>query len=359
MTQEITRYAASSLDEKWRYAEYIGTAGQLVPKGLWEGTAPSPGKILMVMEHATMLGLHPLTGVNDINIIDGKVSLPPALMSALVRKAGHVIRVTTKGAVEGGDFAATAKLIRSDDEDEPFEATWTPQRGQRAGLCSYVRGEDGVWFVTARSREGKALPWQSYTEAMCKARAISEVCMEGATDVMMGSVYTPEELGALVDDAGVIEQVRDEPAVMAQSAPAAAVQSEPATAQSAQAATKPRPAARVADKPAESAVADPGSNWAQVVAAIESSEHARKVYSEARAAGALSTVITIDEIDIEVGQAIIARGAALLDIETKAAKSAKTADQPVEGEIIDAEIVGDGAIPGQMTIDDMVEGGEQ
>lgn len=338
MTKELTRYAQSTLDEKWRYAEYIGTAGALVPKGLWEGAAPSPGKILMVMEHATLLGLHPLVGVNDINIIEGKVSVPPSLMSSLVRQAGHKLRVTTTGTVEGGDFSATASLVRSDDAEYTFEAVWTPQRAERAGLCRYVKGEDGTWAVVARSQSGKALPWQSYTEAMCKARAISEVVMEGATDVMMGAVYTPEELGGLVDDVGVLKQDPEPTA----SSPTAHVETSSA-----------QPAARVAPTAQNAPQGAPGRDWAAEIAAIESSTAARSFYTLARDAGALALEIEIDGEKIVVADAITKRGVALLDVETKA-KSASSDEVVVDAEIIEDTDV----IPGQQTIDDVLEGGE-
>lgn len=203
MSADVEVYRQASLDDRMNYARVIATAGNLVPAGLRDGNAMNPGKVLMAMEQAVVLGFHPMVGVNNINVIDGKVSIPPSLMQAAVRNAGHKLRISKTGTVEGGDYAVTATLVRSDDPDAPFTATWTPQRAHRAGLCTYVQ-EDGHWVVKATSQSGKALPWQNYTEAMCKARAISEVVMEGATDVMMGSVYTPEELGAMVNEQGEV-----------------------------------------------------------------------------------------------------------------------------------------------------------
>jgi hypothetical protein len=49
---------------------------------------------------------------------------------------------------------------------------------------------------------------------MCVWRAVSEACREGAEDVLFGLHYTPEELGADVNDAGEVidgEIVDDEP----------------------------------------------------------------------------------------------------------------------------------------------------
>jgi hypothetical protein len=142
--------------------------------------------------------------MNGINVIDGKATLTPALMSGLVRRAGHKLRVDTKGTVEGGDIAVTATLVRSDDPEYPFTATWTPHRAVRAGLATSYAQQNGAgpWLVRARSKSGNPLPWEAYTEALLKARAIGEVCREAAEDVLMGVHYTPEELGATVNADG-------------------------------------------------------------------------------------------------------------------------------------------------------------
>lgn len=205
-------YSTASLSERKDYARALAAAGSLLPRGLMEKNdrgqdVPSPGKVLLIAETGNMLGIHPVAALQGINVIEGKPTLAPALMSALVRRAGHKLRVTTKGTIEGGDFAATATLIRADDPDHPYTATWTPQRGARAGLCKYERDpKTGYWTVTARSEKGKRLPWETYTEALCKARAIGEVSRDGAEDALLGVHYTPEELGAEVGAEGEVIQ---------------------------------------------------------------------------------------------------------------------------------------------------------
>ena len=192
-SKEITQYEAASLDEKMRYVQTISSAGSLIPTGLHDKGQPSPGKVLLVMETGAMLGIHPIAALGGVHIIEGKPSISPGLMSGLVRKAGHKLRVETTGTIKAGDFAATASLTRADDADFTFSATWTMDRAQRAGLAN------------------KAV-WKNYGEAMCKARAISEVVREGAEDVLMGVSYTPEEMGALVTDGGEMIATVDKPA---------------------------------------------------------------------------------------------------------------------------------------------------
>jgi hypothetical protein len=201
MSTEITTYASSSLESRWNYAQALSGAGELIPRGLMEKGAVSPAKVLLVMETGTMLGIHPVAALQGVNVIEGKATVSPALMSAVVRRAGHLLRVTMAGSLDDLSLAATAELVRKDDPEHPFTVTWTIERAGRAGLLQLVDGK-----VRARSKADYPGPWEKYTEAMLKARAISEVCREGATDALMGVGYVPEELGAEVNEEGELIQ---------------------------------------------------------------------------------------------------------------------------------------------------------
>src|SRR5690606_14023424 len=97
-------------------------------------------------------------------------TLSADLMAAKVRAAGHRLRVR----VEDGP-AAVAELTRSDDPDYTFVCRWDMDRARNAGLV----GKDN---------------WSNFPAAMLKARAISEVIREGASEVLHGAIYTPEEM---------------------------------------------------------------------------------------------------------------------------------------------------------------------
>lgn len=195
-----------SLDARIRYSRQIAMAGTLLPKGVTAGVRPGDvdtiaARAFLIAETGGMLGIHPIAALQGVQVIEGRPTLAPALMQSLVRRAGHNFRIRTAGTVAGGDIAVTASITRSDDP-EPFTATWDLERAERAGLCT-LRVENGRTKVIATGSGGGAKPWQSYTEAMLKARATSEVCRDAAGDVLMGAHYTPEELGAIVDEDGV------------------------------------------------------------------------------------------------------------------------------------------------------------
>ncbi len=213
MSTEIAIYQNSSLDERYRYAKAIAAGGELLPKGLWANVKnpetglmenrPSPGKVMLITETGLMLGLHPMAALRGIDVIEGNPTLKPALMSALIRDAGHTLRIQQTGSVDGGDLAVTVTGIRSDDPDFPYTYTWTPHDALRAGLLdSYAPNDKGVWVAKARDDKNRPKPWEKWTARMCRWRAVGDVGSAGFEDVLMGLHFTPEEFGADVNDAG-------------------------------------------------------------------------------------------------------------------------------------------------------------
>jgi hypothetical protein len=165
---DIAKVEPTALDSKVTYAKHLAQAG-LLPKA-YQG---QPANLLLAMEYADALGIPTMTAISGVHIVDGKPTASAGLMSALVRRAGHKLRVT------GDDTQATAEIIRADDPDFTFRSTWTMERAKAAGLT------------------GKGV-WKQYPAAMLKARAISEVARDACQEALSGVIYTPEELGASV-----------------------------------------------------------------------------------------------------------------------------------------------------------------
>ena len=128
-----------------------------------------PANVLVAMEWAHALGVAPLTAMQQLAIIDGKPTASAQMISGLVRRAGHNLRV------QGDDQRAVCEITRSDDPDFVFKSVWTIERAQKAGLA------------------GKAT-WKQYPAAMLKARAITEAARDACPEALMGVSYTPEEL---------------------------------------------------------------------------------------------------------------------------------------------------------------------
>jgi len=197
---EIVQFRSrNSLTSKVNYAKELAQSG-LLP----EAYRRQPANVLYAVEFGEMLGISPMAAIVGVHIIEGKPSAGAALMSALVRAAGHRLRVK----FDAVSMIAVAELTRKDDRDFTFTATWTLDRAVTAGLCEIKNGKP--W---ARTKNGKPSNWEKYPVNMLKARAIAEVCRDGCEEVLSGVHYTPEELGAEVDEEGnplgrtVVEQV--------------------------------------------------------------------------------------------------------------------------------------------------------
>lgn len=188
MSTSVVAYESASLDARIKYANTIAAAGQMIPRGLFDPATgkPSPPKVLLVMETGSMLGLHPMAALQSINVVEGRATLAAQLMAGLIRQAGHRLEITKTGTIPGGDYSVTVTGTRADTGDV-YTATWDIPRAIRAQLVdSYERNARGQYEVRARSDKGKVLPWEAYAESMPKWRAISEVAVEGFSDVTLG-----------------------------------------------------------------------------------------------------------------------------------------------------------------------------
>lgn len=172
MSTDVTIHPSSAVAEKIEWARAMAPAG-LLPKA-YQG---KPANLLLAAELADSLGIARVNALTSIHVIEGKPTASADLMAALVRRAGHKLRVQMK------PDAARATLIRADDPDFEFEATWTLARAQAAGLA------------------GKGV-WKAHPQAMLRSRAITEVIRAGASEVLVGVIYTPEELNVEVDASG-------------------------------------------------------------------------------------------------------------------------------------------------------------
>jgi hypothetical protein len=187
VSSELVKHQAGTLDGAVRFAQLLADA-DLLPRQF----VGKPANVLYAVEYGRTLGITPIAAITGIHVIEGKPSASSGLIGGLVRQAGHKLRVRSDGLT-----TATAQIVRADDPDFTYECTWTLERAAQAGLCEIKNGKP--W---ARDRNGKPTSWEKYTAAMLKARAITEVARDACEDVLFGLHYTPEELGAVVNQDG-------------------------------------------------------------------------------------------------------------------------------------------------------------
>lgn len=206
-------YITAGLQER---ADYIARlAPSTILPTAYRGNAANA---FVAAETGAALGLEPLQALASIAVINGRATLSSDLMAAVIRRAGHTLRI-----VENSPESVTATLIRADDKTFKFEVTWDKDKATKAGL----------W--------GQKGPWSQYPTQMLRARAITEVARQGASEALMGMIYSPEDFGATITDTGeVLEaEIVDEP-------PAKPAPAKP----------KPKPASKPAAAPSQPAPLD-------------------------------------------------------------------------------------------------------
>lgn len=168
MSTDVAIYSAS-VPDRMRYASALAEAS-LLP----DAYRRQPANVLLALESGAALGVAPMVAIQEIHVIKGKPTLSAQLQSALVRRAGHRLRVT------GDATRAVCEITRADDPDFTFRSEWTMERAREAGLLSNDT-------------------WKKYPQNMLKARAISECARDACPDVIVGFGYTAEELGDETD----------------------------------------------------------------------------------------------------------------------------------------------------------------
>ena len=180
-------YITAGLQER---ADYIARlAPSTILPTAYRGNAANA---FVAAETGAALGLEPLQALASIAVINGRATLSSDLMAAVIRRAGHTLRI-----IENSPESVTATLIRADDKTFEFTVTWDKEKAVKAGL----------W--------GQRGPWSQYPTQMLRARAITEVARQGASEALMGMIYSPEDFGATITDTGEVieaEIVDDTPA---------------------------------------------------------------------------------------------------------------------------------------------------
>ena len=174
---EVAKLARSFAASKY-FDDLKGSAEQQI--------AQAETKIITGLE----FGVPPSAAIRGIHIIKGKPTISAGLMSGLIKRSARY------------DY----KVIVRDDkkcEIECFEVT----AGKRESC-----GPNIVWTIQKANTAGltKNPTWKAYPDRMLFARAISEACTVYFPDLLLGNVYTPEEMESVEDieytDVEVIEE---------------------------------------------------------------------------------------------------------------------------------------------------------
>lgn len=201
------------LDEAYRLSQNLALAESL-PRAL----RGKPADVLSVVLYGQELGLAPMQSIQAIYIVEGRPQLAAQTWIALARRAGHKVRVSNPVPGE----SVTVTVTRHDDPEFPHSFTATIDQAVQAGKVKIVDGKP-----VARSREGKVLPWEAYTDQLLLARAASNALRFAAPEIALGfysegdfdeDVTVPEPLATVppmnvetmpddgIEDAEIVEE---------------------------------------------------------------------------------------------------------------------------------------------------------
>ena len=169
MSNELTLLSKDGFDHAVKIAQTLAKS-KVVPATL-QG---KPEDIFAILAMGSELGLQPMLSLNSINVIQGKPTLSPQLMMAMIRGRlpDPVIDIKTNEE----DKSVTVKTARSIKEFESglyFEAVWDMDRAERMGLAL----KDN---------------YKKQAKTMLTWRAVAEACRMTFPDIIMG-FYVPEE----------------------------------------------------------------------------------------------------------------------------------------------------------------------
>jgi len=150
---------------------YNTMAKQAVTSKMYKGIGDESG-VMMIMLSARELGIPAMQALNGgLNIIQGKVEISARMMNAMIRKAGHQIRVK-----ESTNNSCTLEGFRC-DTGEKLIASFSVAEAQLAGLVKTGGG------------------WSKWPKDMCFARALSRLARQLFSDVI-GIGYVEGEIQA-------------------------------------------------------------------------------------------------------------------------------------------------------------------
>lgn len=167
-----------------------------------DGYRNQPANVLWAMDLADALSIPFPQVMQTMVVMRGRMTMSADIMAAVVRRAGHKLRIREHG------MSVTATLIRQDDPDYEFSVTWDEAKARQAGL----------W--------GQRGPWTQYPPQMLRSRAITEVCRQGASDALAGTIYSPDEVESAGGDTNVADAEADAAARHAPAADAASAQAD-------------------------------------------------------------------------------------------------------------------------------------
>lgn len=151
--------------------------GQTLAKSGYFADTKEEAQAVAKILYGQELGVPPVSAMLGIHIIQGKPAPSAGLMAAIIKRSGRY----------------TYRVRRIDAEACELEFF---ERGESIGVSSFtVKDAQAAELTTGRNSHS----WRHFARNMLFARALSNGARWYCPDVFGGPVYTPDELGAVID----------------------------------------------------------------------------------------------------------------------------------------------------------------
>lgn len=191
-SQALQRVGAGTLSAPSSFQE-IHSIGEIFAKSGFFSDAKDAGQAIVKIIAGQELGFGPMASMTGVYIVKGKVSLSANLMAAAIKRSGKYnfkVRELTPEVCrieffEGAESIGESKFTMAEAKAGKLDQDW----------------KDGQWKDKAT--------WKNFPRNMLYARAMSNGAKWFCPDIFGGPIYTPEELGATVNEEG--ELIEAEP----------------------------------------------------------------------------------------------------------------------------------------------------
>ena len=139
---------------------------------------------LWIFAKGRSLGLSPAEALDSFHVVDGRPTMSAQLMLALMKRAGY--RCIDRS--EPGKYGAL----------EVFERDTVTQEWVSLGTSKFTTENAKAAGLLGKKN------WIAWLDDMLWNRAVSRGARRYAPHVLMGAIYTPEEMGADVDEDGSV-----------------------------------------------------------------------------------------------------------------------------------------------------------
>lgn len=158
-------------------------ATELIRSGFLPSGIKTPEQAVAIILKGRELGIPPMQALSHIHVINGKPTMSAELMLAQIMRLHPKTKISYPKRT-----SEVCELKVQREGSEPSLFSFTIQDAQAAGILGNPT-------------------WKKYPRAMLHARCISEMARSLFPDAISGVSYTPEELGATVNEDGQVIDV--------------------------------------------------------------------------------------------------------------------------------------------------------